>query len=73
MITETRPLSVRDAVISSINARYEGGRLPRPMWLNRQSIADEAVEALGETVPDTAVGSAHLQAWVRLKLDAKPA
>ncbi len=69
MITETRPLSVRDAVISSINARYEGGRLSRSIWLDRQSIADAAVEAIGESVPDTAIGSAHIQAWVRTRLD----
>lgn len=60
---------MREAVTSSITARYEGGRLPRPVWLNRQIIAEEAVEAIGEDVPDTALGAARVHAWVRNRLE----
>ncbi len=62
-------LSVPQTVIASIANRYEIGKVDRRTYHNRQSIADAAMDELGETVPDTAIGAELINAWLSRHLD----
>lgn len=65
---DTKFVSVQREVITSIASRYEHGKCSRVLYRRRQELADEALTALGETVPDTAIGNELIQAWLTNRL-----
>ncbi len=65
---EIKPLNVHREVCSLIGTRYNEGRVDRQTYHQRQELADKAAEALGSTVPDTAIGSELINAWLARQL-----
>jgi len=68
MLTENKPLNVYTEVYSLIGTRYNEGRIDRQTYHQRQELAEQAMEALGEEVPDTAIGAELIAAWLSRQL-----
>ncbi len=67
-----KPINVHAEITGRIGSRHNEGHCSRAIYRRRDELATEGVTALGETVPDTAIGVELINAWLnnRLREDA---